>query len=170
MKRKLHLFAWPALAVLILDQASKAVVLGALAVHEAVPVIDGFFNLVHVRNRGMAFGIFNRLQGDLGFYLLLAATLGAVAVLITWVVRLPAEETALLMGFSLVMGGALGNLVDRLRHREVVDFLDFHLGRYHWPAFNVADAAITAGIFWVAGCLLFRRPQGARSPRQGDSP
>ncbi len=167
--RKFHLFTWPALAVLILDQVTKAIVLRTMAVHTAIPVIDGFFNLVHVRNRGMAFGIFNRLQGELGFYLLVAATLGAIAVLITWVVRLPAEETTFLLGLSLVMGGALGNLTDRLRHREVVDFLDFHLGPYHWPAFNTADTAITAGIFWIAGCLLFKRPPADPRPPRGSS-
>ena len=148
---------WPALAVIVLDQVSKWAVIRSLKVHESVPVITGFFNLVHVRNRGMAFGFMNRSDIDLAFYFLVAASLGAVVLLLIWFFRLKEGDIRLQLGLSLILGGALGNLIDRLRFGEVIDFLDFYLGPYHWPAFNLADSAITAGTFLVALSLIFQR-------------
>jgi len=148
---------WPAVAVVFLDQLSKFFVLRYVPLHDAIPVIEGFFNLVHVRNRGMAFGLMNRPGIDLGFYFLVAASMGAVLFLLLWSLRLRDENQRILPGLSLIMGGALGNLVDRIRFREVVDFLDFFLGPYHWPAFNLADSAITIGTLWVAFLLIFHR-------------
>lgn len=147
---------WPALAVILLDQASKLAVIHGLRIHESVTVIAGFFNLVHVRNRGMAFGLMNRPDINFGFYILLCASLTAIVVLLIWFFRLKQDNTRITVGLSLILGGAVGNLIDRLRFREVIDFLDFYLGSYHWPAFNVADSAITAGTFLVAISLLFQ--------------
>jgi len=145
----------PALAVIILDQISKAIVSGILRVHESIPVIEGFFSLVHVRNRGMAFGLMNRSHPDAAFWLLVGASVIAVALIIFWFFRLREKDARMIWGLSLILGGAVGNLIDRLRFREVVDFLDLFWGRCHWPAFNMADAAITAGTFWVALTLIF---------------
>ena len=156
MKRHHHLMIWPALVIVFLDQISKWAVIHFLRVHESVTV-TGSFNLVHVRNRGMAFGLMNRPDFDAGFYLLTAATVVAVVLLLAWFFRLKKEEARIALGLSLILGGAVGNLIDRLRFREVVDFLDVHLGPYHWPAFNVADSAITVGTFWVAIILIFHR-------------
>jgi len=146
---------WPALAVIALDQMTKHWIATRFPLHETQPLISGFFNLVHVRNRGMAFGIMNRPGADWGFILLLAATLGAVALLLFWFYRLNPEERRMPYPLSLVLGGATGNLLDRVRIGEVIDFLDFYLGPYHWPAFNVADSAITVGTIWLAASLLF---------------
>ena len=146
---------WPALAVIALDQMTKHWIATRFPLHETQPLISGFFNLVHVRNRGMAFGIMNRPGADWGFILLLAATLGAVALLLFWFYRLNPEEKRMPYPLSLVLGGAIGNLLDRIRIGEVIDFLDFYLGPYHWPAFNVADSAITVGTIWLAANLLF---------------
>jgi len=148
--------AWPALAVVLLDQISKSAVVRSLRVHESVPVLTGFFDLVHVRNRGMAFGLMNRPDIDFVFYFLVAASLGAVILLLTWFFKLKKGDNRITFGLSLILGGALGNLIDRIRLREVIDFLDFHLGPYHWPAFNLADSAITAGTLWVAINLFFQ--------------
>lgn len=148
---------WPALAVIVLDQISKWAIIRSLNVHESVPVVTDLFNLVHVRNRGMAFGFMNRSDIDLAFYFLLAASLGAVVLLLIWFFRLKEGDIRLQLGLSLILGGALGNLIDRLRFGEVIDFLDFYLGPYHWPAFNLADSAITAGTFLVALSLIFQR-------------
>ena len=123
--------------------------------YETQPLISGFFNLVHVRNRGMAFGIMNRPGADWGFTLLLCATLGAVALLLFWFYRLKSEDKGMAIPLSLILGGAIGNLLDRMRFGEVIDFLDFYIGPYHWPAFNVADSAITVGTLWLAVSLLF---------------
>lgn len=146
---------WPALAVLALDQATKVLIATRFPLHETKPLISGFFNLVHVRNRGMAFGIMNRPGADWGFVLLLGATFAAVALLLFWFYRLKSEERGISFPLSLILGGATGNLIDRVRLGEVIDFLDFYIGPYHWPAFNVADSAITVGTLWLAATLLF---------------
>lgn len=159
MKRNLHLLIWPALSIVALDQISKYIVRKSIELHESIPVISGFFNLVHTRNRGMAFGILNRPGSDLGSYVLVTATLVAVVLLLFWFSRLKQKERILAPGLSLILGGAIGNLIDRIRLGEVIDFLDFDLVLIHWPAFNVADSAITIGTFWVLLSLLFLRPQ-----------
>jgi len=152
---KRTLLLWPVLAVLALDQATKYLIATRLPLYETKPVISGFFNLVHIRNKGMAFGILNRPGMDWGSLLLLGATLGAVGLMIFWFYRLKSEERGIVFPLSLILGGAVGNLVDRIRLGEVIDFLDVYIGSYHWPAFNVADSAITVGTLWLAGSLLF---------------
>ncbi len=152
---------WPALAVVLLDQLSKTAVLHTLEVYQSVPVLKGLLNLVHIRNRGMAFGLMNRSDVDLPLYFLLAATVGAIILLAFWFFRLRQAATRTVLGLSLIVGGALGNLIDRLRFGEVIDFVDVYLESYHWPAFNVADSAITVGTFLVAIGLIF--PGRARS-------
>lgn len=147
---------WPAMVIIILDQISKWSIIRFLGEHESVKV-TGFFNLVHVRNRGMAFGLMNRSDFDAGFYLLTVATVVAIVLLLVWFFKLKKEDSRLAFGLSLILGGAVGNLIDRLRFREVIDFLDFRLGAYHWPSFNVADSAITVGTFWVAIILIFHQ-------------
>lgn len=149
--------AWPALIVVLLDQISKLAIVYTLRLHESVPVISGFFDLVHVRNRGMAFGFMNHSGSAVGFYFLIPATLAAIILLLIWLLRLKKAQAPIALGLSLILGGAVGNLIDRIRFSEVIDFLDFYLGSYHWPAFNVADSAITVGTFWVAFFLVFRQ-------------
>jgi signal peptidase II len=159
VKKKLLLLILPAAAVVLLDQVSKALIVRFVRSYESVSVIEGFFNIVHIRNRGMAFGLLNREGGDLSFYILVAATAGAIALLLFWFISLNRDELQIVPGLALVLGGALGNLIDRLRFREVIDFLDFYMGPYHWPAFNVADSAITVGAFWIAIHLIFKTPR-----------
>ncbi len=159
MKRNLHLLIWPALSIVALDQITKYIVQKSIGLHGSIPVISGFFNLVHTRNRGMAFGMLNRPGSNLGYYVLVTATLVAIILLLFWFSRLKREERILAPGLSLILGGAIGNLIDRIRLREVIDFLDFNLVLIHWPAFNVADSAITVGTIWVVLSLLFLRPQ-----------
>jgi signal peptidase II len=159
MKRNVHLLIWPALIIVVLDQVSKYIVMTKIEIHRSIPVISGFFNLVHTRNRGIAFGMFNQPGSDLGYYLLLSATFVAVILLLFWFSRLKQEEWILVPGLSLILGGAIGNLIDRIRLREVTDFLDFYIGPYHWPAFNVADSAITVGTGWIVLSLLFLTPR-----------
>jgi signal peptidase II len=142
-------------AVILLDQITKWIVLKTIPMYGSYPVLDSFFHLVHVRNRGVAFGILNRAGSQIILYLLTLVTLTAVVLLVCWFARLRENEGKAGLGLSLVVGGALGNLIDRVRMGEVVDFLDFHIGAFHWPAFNVADSAITVGTLWLAFTLLF---------------
>lgn len=147
---------WPALSVILLDQISKWAIIHSLSIHESVPLLSGFFNLIHIRNRGMAFGLFNRPGLDFAFYLLLGAAIGTVVLIIFWFFKHREIDRRITLGISLILGGAIGNLIDRFRFREVIDFLDFYLGPYHWPAFNVADSAITVGTLWIAINLIFQ--------------
>ena len=149
---------WPALIVVAVDQITKLAVVNYIRVYDSVPVVAGFFNLVHVRNRGMAFGLMNQHKVDSGFYFLVGVTLVAIALLVLWSFKLRESDLLTCAGLSLILGGAIGNLIDRLRLHEVIDFLDFYFRSYHWPAFNVADSAITVGTFWIAIRLFFHHP------------
>lgn len=155
MKRDDYLFIFPAVVIIFMDQVSKFVVAGTIKVHESIAVIKGFFNLVHVRNSGMAFGFLNRPDFGMGYYVLVGATIVAILLLLYWFNRIRNRDGRLIFGLSLILGGAIGNLIDRLRLKEVVDFLDFYIGQYHWPSFNLADSSITVGAFWVALNILF---------------
>ena len=155
MKKDNILFLFTAIVVIILDQASKFFIVKTIGYYDSIPVIGGFFNLVHVRNRGMAFGLMNRPDAGLSLYFLIAVTIIAVLLIIIWSVRLKHDERGLLFGLSLILGGAVGNLIDRIRLKEVIDFLDVFIGSHHWPAFNVADSAITIGAIWIAVYIIF---------------
>lgn len=155
MKRPYFLFILPSLAVIFLDQVSKLAIIRNIRLYESLPVIKGFFHLSHIRNRGMAFGFMNRDEVGFSFYFLCIATLVAIGLLIYWFTRLTNNDKGLIFGLSLILGGAIGNLIDRVRLKEVVDFLDFFIRSYHWPSFNLADSAITVGACWVAVNILF---------------
>jgi signal peptidase II len=139
-----------AAAVLALDRITKRLVETHLTADDTVKVIPGFFDIVHLQNRGAAFGIFNDSAFQWRTALLVAASLAA-AVVVSWILRHPARlGRCLFWGLTLVLGGALGNLYDRVLSGQVTDFLLFYLGDYQWPAFNVADSAVVVG----SGLLL----------------
>ena len=131
-----------ALGVVIADQITKALVLARFSLGERLEV-TGFFNMVLVYNKGAAFSFLSDAGGWQTPALIVFA-LAAIGIVGTFIVRSPGR-IMLLTGLGLILGGALGNLIDRLRFGQVVDFLDFHAAGWHWPAFNVADSAITAG-------------------------
>ena len=128
--------------VVVLDQITKAIVARTFALHESVEVTP-FFNMVLVYNRGAAFSLLSDAGGwQRLFFITIAIT---ASVWIAWLLRRHAADTLFCLALSLVLGGALGNLIDRLHIGAVLDFLDFHAFGYHWPAFNVADIAISCG-------------------------
>lgn len=143
--------------VLLLDQATKLWLVSFLPYGMQKTVIPGFFDLVHTRNRGVAFGLFS--QGGPVSQAVLLVLVVLLVGFVAWQLLHHRHGFAPRVGLSLILGGALGNLADRLLRGEVVDFLDFYLsfgGRsYHWPAFNVADASITLGALWLLGFELF---------------
>ena len=163
MKRKYWVLLIFCLGILLLDQWTKSMVIQRLPLYQRVEVIQGFFNLTHVRNTGGAFGIFGGEKGGVGSLLFVVVSLLAIGAIIFLFIKIREGEKALALSFSLVLSGAIGNLIDRLRYGEVVDFLDFHLSTYHWPAFNVADSAICIAIGLMA-LELFRR-EGKKSTR-----
>jgi len=147
-----------AVVVLILDQFTKLVVLGRLPPGLPVSVLDGFFSLTLVMNPGLAFGLLSSTPTAWRWIVALLS-MGALAVLTFVGMRLLAEGgwTARL-SLGLIFGGAIGNLIDRGRFGAVVDFLDFYWRGYHWPAFNVADSAITVGVTVLALRMFFAPP------------
>jgi len=134
------------LTVVAIDQVTKFWVAGRMNLFESIPVVPGFFSITYVRNPGAAFGMFSEAHGLLRMGFLVSVSLVAVAMLSVFFLKSPHAERVSRVAAVLVMGGALGNLIDRLRFGEVIDFLDVFVGRLHWPAFNVADSAITIGI------------------------
>ena len=143
MHRRYVLIAAVVAAVIVADLVTKAAIERGLALGASIEVIPGFFNLVSWRNTGAAFGMLGN-GGPLVTYLLMAVNVVALGV-IAYLIH-HSKKTSMDLALSLVAGGAVGNLIDRVRYGEVVDFLDFHIGSLHWPAFNVADSAITTGV------------------------
>ena len=146
-----------ALVVLILDQWSKWLVEGRLEIHRSLEVIPDFFNLTLVRNTGVAFGLFASHGDATGTLLLLLLGFGALAFVGVYFWLTPLWDRLLLTSLGLVIGGALGNLIDRMTQGSVTDFFDFYIGTYHWHTFNVADTAISVGIGLMV-LSAFRQP------------
>ena len=144
-----------AVGVFLADQATKWVITERIVLHESVPVIPGFFRLTHVVNRGAAFGLLSDSEWNVAILILFSlVALGVVSTLL-W--RNSHRVSTTGFGLALILGGAVGNLWDRLFDGHVVDFLDFHLGGYHWPAFNVADGAIVMGALLLVIEILFAK-------------
>ena len=133
-----------AAVVIALDQITKLMVIRWMPLHSNTPIIDGFLSLTHVRNYGAAFGLFNDAPAVPVRFALIGVSV--LAVILIWAyAREGWHDPVVVTAFGLILGGALGNLSDRLRLHNVVDFIDVYWGQYHWPSFNVADMAITLG-------------------------
>jgi signal peptidase II len=151
-----RLFWWLSLVIIVADQITKAIVRAKLPLYESVPVIDGLVDFIHVPNSGVAFGLLNDLALDVRVKALLTSALAALALIgIGFYARhVRHHERVARVGLSLILGGAVGNLIDRLRTGHVVDFVDVYWGNWHFWAFNVADASITIGATLVFIDLL----------------
>ena len=147
--RKYHFLI--AFAVLALDRLSKWAISRRLSLHDSIPVIPGFFRIVHAENPGAAFGLFADSPTEWKAGLLILFSLIALVIVAALLWKSSHRLTSTGIGLALILGGAVGNLWDRLVSKHVVDFLLFYIGRYQWPAFNVADSAIVVG----AGLLVF---------------
>jgi signal peptidase II len=132
--------------ILVLDRLTKMIVDRTMSLHQSIPIIDGFFSLTYVRNTGAAFGIFAGSHEAFRLPFLILVSVLALGFVVVMLKRLRDEETGLITALSFIIGGAIGNLVDRVLYGEVIDFLDFYWSNYHWPAFNVADSCITVGV------------------------
>jgi signal peptidase II len=134
------------IVVIVADQVTKALIVDAMRLYESWEIIPGFFNLVYVTNSGAAFSFLADSNSPWRHYFFLC--IGAVALVGLSVAhwKLRKENGLYSLALALIAGGAAGNLIDRVRFGSVIDFLDFYLGSYHWPAFNVADSAICIGV------------------------
>ncbi len=155
-------FAIISLSVLALDQLTKTFI-PLLVAEGPVEILPGLLNLVHVENPGVAFGLMRDLSPSIRLPLLTTASAGAVVVVIYLYIREGRQQMVEGLALSVLLGGVWGNLIDRLGDGRVTDFIDIHLGRYHWPAFNIADTAITTG---VALLLLLTLTSPSRSQQR----
>jgi signal peptidase II len=156
-------FEWLLIAlVVVADQVTKLLVVLELGLHESVPVIPGLLDLTHVRNTGAAFGFLNAADFPGKPIVIAVVALGALIGVSLYASQLPSTHWLARLGLSLILGGAAGNLIDRLRQGYVVDFVDAYWGSWHFWAFNVADAAISVGVGIIILDLL--RPAHAGPP------
>lgn len=143
-----------ALVVIITDQITKSIIKADIPLYKSIPVVDGFLNITHIKNTGGAFGI---LSGINSLFFIIASSI-ALLIVILYLIRLPENNLWLITSLSLISGGAIGNMIDRVRSGEVIDFIDLFYDRFHWPAFNIADSSITIGVFILfINLLTFRK-------------
>ena len=146
-----------ALAVIVLDQYTKYLIIRHIPLHHSLPVLEPFLTILHTRNKGIAFGIFSGQVSTTQTVLLVLTSLAAIAFIFYLLRGLGAQCLYATITLGLILGGAIGNLMDRIRWGEVIDFIDVHWRGYHWPAFNVADSAISAGMVLLVIGMVTRR-------------
>ena len=163
MKKKNIIFSVTLGIVLLLDQITKMYVSSIMFLHDSSPVIDGFFSITYVRNPGAAFGFLADSSSSFRSVFFVAIAIIAILLILFLIMKAKDEELLFTLSLSLILGGAVGNLIDRVRFGEVIDFLDFYLASYHWPAFNVADTAISCGaVLLVFG--MIKKKEKVRIP------
>jgi len=143
--------------VLILDQWTKHLVDSGMYLHQSFPVVKGFINITYVRNPGAAFGFLSGIHSSLrvAFFFLVSAA--AIVLIVYYLKKYRVKDMLLASSLSLILAGAAGNLIDRVRFGEVIDFVDVHVAGHHWPAFNVADSAISIGAVLLIWDMLRKR-------------
>lgn len=155
--KRWHLFGLITLIGLVVDQATKLYVDDRMALYQSIPVVDGLFSFTYLRNKGAAFSFLSEASWRLPFFVFVSLV-AAVAILVAFQ-RLQEEQRLAQVALAMIFSGAIGNLIDRVRLGEVIDFLDVYWKTYHWPAFNVADSLICVGVALVA-IDMFREARG----------
>ncbi|MFI5173236.1 MAG: signal peptidase II [Terriglobia bacterium] len=163
--RFLYLFV--SLLVFLFDRWSKVRVVEHISLGESIPIIRNFIHLTHSQNPGIAFGLFGLNPSPLQSWILIGLSLVAIGVVATLARRYPAEKAGLQISFALILGGAAGNLWDRIFSGQVTDFIDVFFHDHHWPVFNVADSAISVGVVGLAIALfLFDKHESEEKSRE----
>ena len=152
MKPRYSLFTILTVAGLVFDQATKLYIDRSMRLFDSIPVVTDFFNITYVRNRGAAFSFLSEASWRLPFFI--GITLVASIAILVAFHKLRNDQKLAQVSLSMIFSGAIGNLIDRVRMGEVIDFLDVHWYRHHWPAFNVADSLICVGVFLLALDML----------------
>ena len=164
----LRKFSVPVVSALLLgaaDQASKVWAVRNLPLYEPRELVDGLFGLVHVRNTGVAFSLLSNLDPGWVHPFLILATVLAMGAVLAYIAYLPCRGAAP-VGLGLILGGAIGNLIDRARLGYVVDFIDLHWRGHHWPTFNVADIGISVGIALLVIHMVYSPKEPADASRR----
>jgi signal peptidase II len=155
LSRKWKLVLGWLIPIVVLDQLTKFMVDRTMSLHDSIPIIDGFFNFTYVRNTGAAFGIFAGSHEVFRLPFLIGVSILAIGFIVVMLKRLRDDATGLITALTFILAGAIGNLIDRVLHGEVSDFLDVYYSNYHWPAFNLADSFISIGVtitlFYLVG-------------------
>ena len=157
MKNKYIMLVFTAGLVVALDQLTKWLITRHLPFYSEKKIIPGLLNLIHIHNPGGAFGIFANHQGTMRSVAFIGIAVAAMGLILYLYKKTPTIYPVLSVGLALIFGGAFGNMIDRLRIGRVIDFIDLHAGTLHWPAFNIADSAITVGMVIFAFYILFRK-------------
>jgi signal peptidase II len=163
MERKNIIFLATVAGLVIIDQATKYVIHTGMALHESIPVIPGFFSITYIRNPGAAFGFLAGASSTFRYVFFIGVTIAAIGLILHYLRTYATGDRLLTLSLGMILSGAVGNLIDRVRFGEVIDFLDVYLGTTHWPAFNVADSAISIGAF-VLFIHLVRQKKSASEP------
>lgn len=153
--------------ILILDQLTKYAVSSRLALGHSIPVVDGLFNITLVYNPGAAFGMFSTLADNWRRLMLGGVSCIALVVVLRFMLHEAKHDPVSQFALTAILAGALGNLVDRYRFDAVIDFLDFYWNSYHWPAFNVADSAISLGVVALIWRMVFQSHPVPAHPQPG---
>ena len=143
--------------ILAVDQLTKAVVTQKISLYGSNEIIPDFFNITYIQNRGAIFGFFSQSGSQLVYILLTLTSLAALALVVYYFFKTPPDEKLMKISLSFILGGALGNLADRIFRGYVVDFMDFYVKKWHWPSFNVADSCITIGAILLIFLFFFKR-------------
>lgn len=166
MQRDKLPFLTISLIIIALDQLSKIWVIKNIALFGSIDIIQGFFRLFHIRNTGAVWGLLDRNSSTIT--LILAFFSIAAFLVMLWLFHKTDRSCRLdLIALSLIMGGALGNIIDRLRYGYVVDFIELYHKNYHFPTFNIADSALTVGVTLLIVSILFKRCPPGKSPFRG---
>ncbi len=152
MKPRYILFATIAIVGILIDQITKIAVDRSMQLFDSIPIIEQFFHLTYVRNRGAAFSFLSNASWRLPFFISISI-IAAIVILVAFQ-KMRDDQKLAHTSLALIFSGAVGNLIDRVRLGEVIDFLDAHWYRHHWPAFNVADSLICVGVFLLAIDML----------------
>ncbi len=147
--------------LVVADQGTKALVQHTMTLHDSIPLLPSL-SLTYTRNPGAAFSLFADTNATFRFWFFTLISVVALAMVIAFLRRVAHGDWWTLTALALILGGALGNLIDRVRFGEVVDFIDVYVGTHHWPVFNLADSGITVGMVMLLGHLLFDKGAATR--------
>jgi signal peptidase II len=162
LKKNIIIFILGAIVVVVLDQITKTAIVTKFFIHESYPIIDGFFNLVYVMNPGAAFGFLANASETFRYVFFIGITVLVILLIIYYILKSKSSNIFTVMSLTLIFAGAVGNLIDRLRFGAVVDFLDFYIRSWHWPAFNVADSSISLGaVLMIWGMIVQHKEESA---------
>lgn len=156
--------------VILVDQVTKLYIMRTMRLHESIIVIPNLFNLTYIRNPGAAFGLLANSSNAFRMVFFGLTSIFALGLLGTILVRMPEKDWVGRLSVASILGGAVGNLIDRLRYGEVVDFLDVYVEQYHWPAFNVADSAITIGVILLISHFAFEKKEEPPTASETSAP